>query len=176
MPVRTRLDITGQGLFYVTTTVVGWTPVFARPDLAEIVLHQFAETSREFQAAVVAYTLMPSHLHALVGLERISELKSYMQAFKSLSSRKIKELDIAQFHKRLQVNGRFALWRRGFDDLLIYSPRQFKLKVEYIHNNPVKGGLVVDAVEYPYSSLRDWLGMGRGIVAVDMSDRWIPTR
>jgi putative transposase len=175
MPVRTKLDIPGPGLFFLTTTVVGWTPVFARPDLAETVLHQFAETSREFQAAVIAYALMPSHLHALVGLDRASILKDYMQAFKSLSSRTLKEMDITRFHERLQVNGRFALWRRGFDDLLIYSSKQFKLKTDYIHNNPVKGGLVVDAVEYPYSSLRDWLGTGRGIVPIDMSGRWIPT-
>ncbi len=85
------------------------------------------------------------------------------------------EMDITRFRNRLQVQGRFALWRRGFDDLLIYSSRQFKLKIEYIHNNPVKGELVVSPAEYPYSSARDWLGMGRGIVPVDMSGRWIPT-
>ena len=175
MPVRTRLNIPGPGLFFVTTTVVGWTPIFVRPDLAETVLHQFSETSAEFQVAVVAYTLMPSHLHALVGLERMAGLKYYLQAFKSLSSRAIKEMDIARYRNRLQIRGQYALWRRGFDDLMIYSPKQFKRKIEYIHNNPVRAGLVDSPTAYPYSSLRDWLGMGRGIVPVDMSGRWIPT-
>jgi REP element-mobilizing transposase RayT len=175
MPVRTRLNITGPGLFFVTTTAVGLTPVFTRPDLADAVLRQFAETSHEFQAAIVAYTLMPSHLHTLVGLENASGLKDYMKTFKSLSARAIKEMDITRFRNRLRMEGRFALWRRGFDDLLIYSSKQFKTKVEYIHNNPVKKELVASPTEYPYSSARDWAGMGRGVVPIDTSGRWIPT-
>lgn len=171
MPVRTRLNIPGQGLFFVTTTAVGWTPVFARPDLAKAVLHQFAETSREFQAAIVAYALMPSHLHALVGMECASDLKDYMKAFKSLSARTVKEMDIDRFRRRLRIEGRFALWRRGFDDLLVYSAKQFKMKIEYIHNNPVKGDLVAFPAEYPYSSAGDWMGAGRGIVPIETSGR-----
>jgi hypothetical protein len=54
-------------------------------------------------------------------------------------------------------NGRFVFWKQRFDDLVIWLEKQFRIKVDYIHNNPVKAGLVERAVDYPYSSARDWL-------------------
>lgn len=175
MVVRKRLDITTPGLFLVTTTVVDWTPVFARPDVAAALLRQFSETSQIYRAAIVAYVLMPSHFHLLVGMENGGQLRAYMQAFKSLSARRIKKMDIGEFHPRLWMEGRYALWRRGFDDLLIYSEKQFKAKLEYIHNNPVKADLVTNPAEYSYSSARDWVGCGSGMIPVTKDIKWIPT-
>jgi hypothetical protein len=39
----------------------------------------------------------------------------------------------------------------------------FSSKVNYIHNNPVKEGLVDNAVDYVYSSARDYAGK-KGLV------------
>jgi hypothetical protein len=43
----------------------------------------------------------------------------------------------------------------GFDDLVMSSKKQFRIKLEYIHNNPAKAGLITAAVGYPYSSSRN---------------------
>ena len=85
MVVRKRLDIDGSGLFFVTTTVVDWLPLFQQAELAKRVLHRFSESASVLRASVVAYVLMPSHFHALVGFEEISALSQYMRSFKSLS-------------------------------------------------------------------------------------------
>lgn len=173
MPVRTRPNLHSPGLFFVTATVVDWTRVFERPDVAVTVLEQFAETSRLCEVSIVGYVLMPSHLHALVALKDGSSLSVYMQAFKSLSSRKIKEMEIGEYREILYRSGRYIFWRRGFDDLLIRSEKQFRMKLAYIHNNPVKAGLVAEAVNYPYSSARDWLGVGRGTIEIDKEFTWL---
>jgi len=169
MPVRSRLDIEGPNLFFVTTTVVHWTPLFARDDLARTVLSQLAERADVFRASVAGYVLMPSHLHVLLGLRDGRFLSRFMQSFKSLSSRKLKRMDLGRFADLLQWNNAFAVWQRGFDDLVLASERQFRIKLEYIHNNPTKAGLVKTATEYFYSSACDWIEGKQGLVAVDKS-------
>ena len=95
-----------------------------------------------------------------------------MRSFKSLSSRDVKKAGAGEFEAQLTVKGCFALWQPRFDDLLIYSEKQFKIKVEYIHNNPVKDGLVNDAIEYPYSSARAWILEEPGLVPIDRAFSW----
>ena len=160
-------------MFFVTTTVVSWIPIFLDHDVAVTVLEQFAETSRLRDVAIVAYVLMPSHLHALVGLKDIRLLSSYMQTFKSPSSRKVKEMKVNRYRETLFQSARFRLWQRGFDDLVISSEKQFRIKLEYLHNNPVKAGLVTTAVNYPYSSAGNWVGEGKGLVEIDKDFSWL---
>ncbi len=45
----------------------------------------------------------------------------------------------------------------------------FKQKVEYIHNNPVKKGLVEEAEHWNYSSARNYL-CGDGCIEIDFID------
>ena len=61
---------------------------------------------------------------------------------------------------------------RRYDDLIIISDKQFRIKLEYIHNNPVKAGLVTTAIEWPYSSARDWLTNEEGVIKVDRFFSW----
>jgi len=172
MVVRKRLNFPGPGLFFVTTSVTNWLPIFQSDNVARLVVEQLAETSRFFQVSVVGYVVMPSHFHGLVGLKDVPQLASYVQAFKSLSSRRGKQVCGSVWETALSCSGRFALWQRGFDDLLIHSQTQLRIKLEYIHNNPVKSGLVDDAVDYCYSSAGDWLGKGGGLVEIDRDFSW----
>ena len=172
MVVRKRLNFAGPGLFFVTTSVTNWLPIFQSGNLARLVVEQLAETSRFFQVSVVGYVIMPSHFHGLLGLKNVPQLAAYVQAFKSLSSRRVKQCCGSDWEKALSCSGRFALWQRGFDDLLIHSQNQLRIKLEYIHNNPVKGGLAEEAVDYLYSSAGDWLGKGGGLVGIDRDFSW----
>ncbi len=120
-----------------------------------------------FGVALVGYVIMPSHVHAILGFPDVAELSQVMQAFKSIAARKIKSLDLGDFRKHLTRNGRFQLWQRRFDDLVIASEKQFRIKLEYIHTNPVRGDLVDEPDDFEYSSARDWCGQGSGIISVD---------
>jgi putative transposase len=45
------------------------------------------------------------------------------------------------------------VWQRGFHPKVILSHQMLVQKIEYIHLNPVKKGLVAVAADWPYSSL-----------------------
>ena len=110
---------------------------------------------------------MPSHFHALLGFKRIEQLSEAMQSIKSISARKFKTISTNDLLQRFNENGRFQLWKPRFDDIIIWSEEQFKIKMEYIHNNPVKAGLVEEATDYIYSSAKDWNSSETGMLTID---------
>ncbi len=172
MVVRRRLDIKGPALFFVTTTVTDWTPVFDNEVIALTALRQFRETLSHFQVCLTGNVLMPSHLHVLLGLEEASGLSHFMQSFKILSSKKLKALPEINHYGQLRLGGTFRLWKPRFDDLLIKTEEQFRIKLAYIHNNPVKARLVSSAEQWPYSSASDWDENRPGILPVVKDFRW----
>ncbi len=46
---------------------------------------------------------------------------------------------------------------RRFDDRIIGSRHMLRTVIEYIHNNPVKAGIVERAADHKYSSARNYL-------------------
>lgn len=69
MAVRRRLHLTGPGTAFLTTVIQNWEPVLSVAPFGRAVLDQFGETAQFYRVAIVGYVLMPSHLHAVVGLE-----------------------------------------------------------------------------------------------------------
>ena len=45
-----------------------------------------------------------------------------------------------------------VFWQREYFDRFIRDDEHYRKAVEYIHNNPVKAGLVPQAEDWPYSS------------------------
>jgi len=116
---------------------------------------------------------MPSHLHALMGFRHVEQLSKFMQSFKILSSKRIKELDLGTFHDQLWHNGNFRLWKPRFNDLVITSEKQFRIKLDYIHNNPIKAGLATRAGDWRYSSASEWSHDRPGMIKVDREFSWM---
>ena len=167
MPTRTRLQITGPCLAFVTTTVTDWIPVFADKELAKGVLTTFREGMIRQRVSCIAYVLMPSHLHAVVGVTSYPVIARFMQSFKIVSSKNLKDQLGTGLPGYLNLKEKYQFWQPRYDELLITSEKQFRTKIEYIHTNPVRAGLVREAETWVYSSARDWSGTGRGIVPID---------
>lgn len=173
MVVRKRLPIRGQALVFVTTTVADWLPVFGDPHLAVVIMDKLQSSAKHFSVAVVGYVLMPSHLHMLLGFPQIERLSRFMQSFKILSAKAVKQSRRTEITQRLWHDGAFRLWKPRFDDLVIVTDQQLRIKLNYIHENPVKAGLVSSPCDWPYSSAPDWLSDKRGPVDVDKDFRWM---
>lgn len=87
---------------------------------------------------------MSNHFHLLLKIKDGGPgLGKFMQQVKSISARLL-----FPEHK--------GIWQERFDDVAIYTLEQFRIKLNYIHMNPVKAGLVGEAERYEYSSARDW--------------------
>ena len=173
MVVRKRLNIKGKALVFVTMTVHKWKAIFSNKTIAEIILNQLKESLVFFKVSLVGYVLMPSHLHALLGFEKAELLSKFVQSFKILSAKKVKGIERFNTDDDSHSRGQFSLWKPRFDDLVIMSENQFKVKLDYIHNNPVKAGLVKKPTDWVNSSALDWLTDKTGPLQIDKEFRWI---
>jgi putative transposase len=167
MVIRKRLDIEMPGLAFVTTTVTDWQPIFLNENIANMALNQLSETTRFYNVSIVAYCLMPSHLHAILNMENIRILSNIIGSFKSLSSRKIKHQFPDSITGLLDSKGLFQFWKPRFDDFIIRDMEQLRVKMNYIHENPVRAKLVENATDWKYSSASDWVLSEKGIIEVD---------
>lgn len=168
MVIRKRLNLTGSAIAFVTTTVFEWKPVLTQDNVVDIIIEELKKTQSLFQLAMISYVIMPSHIHLLLGFKSIEVISKCIQSFKSMTSRQVKQLALPEL-----VENNFRLWKPRFDDLIIQSEKQLKVKMEYIHNNPVKAGLKQKAENYLYSSAVDWLTSNRGLIEIDREFNWL---
>ena len=55
---------------------------------------------------------------------------------------------------------RYRVWQPGAGyDFNIYTPHKLWQKLNYIHANPVRAGLVMDPIDYPWSSASAYTGL-----------------
>src|SRR6186713_2480691 len=123
-----------------------------------IVIDSFKYLLKDHRSELIAYVIMPNHLH-LIPLMKIGEsISDFMRDFKKFTSTQIRKLLEAENHVRIverlrqnaigYKNQTFKLWMDRFDDVVIISEKILKTKVDYIHYNPVKAGLV--------AKMEDW--------------------
>ncbi len=129
--------------YHVVSTTRDRVSVFLDPDCASLVVEAVKFVRRE-RAYVLAYVVMPEHLHGLLVPRDGTSISQVMQSIKGYTARLVNE----------KLDRRGPLWQRGFYDRMIRDERQLMEEVNYVHMNPVVAGMVEDAEAYPYSSAR----------------------
>jgi REP element-mobilizing transposase RayT len=98
-----------------------------------------------------AYVIMPDHVHLLLRPQETWSLAKILRGFKGYTAR--------QVNKDLGRRGPFCQ-DESFDHL-IRNDADWADKFHYIHENPVKAGLVERPQDYPFSSLVTMHSTGR---------------
>jgi putative transposase len=164
-------------VFFLTTTVMNFDKVFGISEAYyQILLDSLKHQLSEHRAVLLAYVLMPSHIHLLVALPVGESVSDFMRDFKKFTSTRIRQRleqdGQTQWLQRLRNNSKgkkkqvFKLWMDRFDDVVIYSDEVLRVKMEYIHHNPVKAGLVKKPEDWKFSSARNYLYSDQSLVAV----------
>jgi putative DNA methylase len=96
---------------------------------------------------LIVWVVMPNHVHVMIEIFEGWPLDKILHSWKSYTAN--------EANKFLQRKGKF--WFREYFDRYIRDERHFANAVNYIHENPVKAGLVEKAEDWPYSSARFWL-------------------
>jgi putative transposase len=132
--------------FFATTSFMNRKPYGKYPGLYEEMAKSIDFCQKKYYAAIAGYVLMPSHLHLLMFIDG-QELSNFMRDFKKYISQKVKQ--------DLDINAS-NLWMPRFDRVVIESRDIFLVKLEYIHNNPVKAGYVIQSEDWKWSSAGDY--------------------
>lgn len=166
-----------KGLFFVTTTIVDFFPVFRNQRYYRILADCLNFLRHKGGLSVFAYVFMPNHIHLIVGLPNGGMLSREIGKFKSYTSHQIRQLVQEEgWEEALNVfrkagakypGQQFKIWMERFDDVSIYTRNVFETKVRYIHENPVRKGIISAPVAWPYSSAAYYAGKGDSLVGID---------
>ncbi|NLY59494.1 MAG: transposase [Gammaproteobacteria bacterium] len=95
---------------------------------------------------LIAWCIMPNHVHVLI--EPHYSIARIVQTWKSMTTR---WMLLHNDRLGLGVPGR-TLWMRDYWDRFIRDERHLNTAIHYIHNNPVKAGLIELPEQWRWSS------------------------
>ena len=148
---------------YITLVTKDRLPVFRKDELKEVMCKAIDEARKYF--LLCAYVIMIDHLHVLTS--RPSTASEVLRTLKGITARRVidylKENNYSSslsklMHQTRDRNYKHSLWQTEKNVLDVYSERLFREKLNYIHQNPVRAGMVERATDYKWSSARIWAG------------------
>ena len=175
---RGRKKLTDEIFFFVTTTVVHFTNIFINETYCDILINNIKHYQEKYRFIILGYVIMPSHFHWIVEVDKKhGTISDIMRDIKKYSAWDIME-QLEKEHKNSEVNTfknegekyknhKRKFWMKRFDDEVIRNEKMFWIKLKYIHNNPVKAGLVNRPENYKYSSARNYILDDHSILKVD---------
>ena len=154
-----RLDIPHH-TYYLTCCLDRRRPLLARASLAAHLLDLYADQRDRGAILLHGYVLMPDHYDVVLTLRAESSMSGVV--------RKVHSLFAAYYRRSTGVLGR--VWQRRFYDHVIRGDDDWRTKLVYLHDNPVRAGLVTSTTDYRWSSAAFW-ETGTGPVTCD-GIRW----
>jgi REP-associated tyrosine transposase len=150
---------------YITAVTKDRLPVFRKDGINKVMCEALNEAQNSGGFLIFAYAIMPDHLHLLTNQPRTSaEVLRYL---KGITARRVIDyLKVNQYesslaklrHEEWKREHTHSLWQQEKNVFSVFSESMFMQKVNYIHLNPVRAGLVERAIDYRWSSARVWHG------------------
>lgn len=175
---RGRFNLTEESIFFVTTTVVGFTRVFTKDTYCDLLIRNILHYQKKYHFIILAYVIMPSHFHWIIIVDRqYGTISDIMRDIKKYSAWDIMEeiekndenlMNIFKNASKGFQNQKRKFWIQRFDDEVIRNEKMFWTKLYYIHNNPVEAGLVRRPEDYKYSSARNYVSGDNSVMFVDI--------
>ena len=156
-PRRRVYDEEGHSHF-LTFSCHGRRKLLSRDRCQRIVIHYLEECRTERDGIVFGFVVMPEHVHALVRLRRAGDLSLFKQEWKRRSSvaiiRYFESCRSPLLPHLTAEDGSHAVWTPKQYDFNVWSREKAMEKLEYMHDNPRRRGLVQDPCDWPRSSAR----------------------
>ncbi len=134
-----RVHVPGA-IDFVTASTRRRAPIL-RGKGADAVSEAFQQSRAQGRASVLAYVVMPDHIHALLRPEAGAPIGKIVAFIKHVSMKAIKRDGHA---------GR--VWEERFYDRVMRTEDELRNAIAYIHANPVRAGLCPDEREWRWST------------------------
>jgi putative transposase len=164
-------------VYYLTTVVYDRLPIFARPSFVIPLLDSLNYYRYKQQFKLLGYVVMPDHVHFLIWPCGEATVPDFMRDYKEFTAKRIvrqAEVEgiqtwVEAFRQAGLETGRSKnkVWQDGYWDKNVYTERFLQKKLEYVHRNPLRAGLVEALEAYPYSSYRNYAFGEEWLIEVD---------
>ena len=149
-------------LYYFTSVAHNRLPIFRADKIKQIAAAAFDEARRSAGLLIFAYVIMLDHYHIITdGKRKPSDTIRYLNgssAKRILDHLKENAAESLAKLRMIEKKGgyKYSVWEHHPDKFLITSDSMFIQKRNYIHQNPVRAGLVEHPDDYLFSSSRIW--------------------
>lgn len=133
--------------FHIIVQGVNKEYIFYKQEYIESYFSLMKKYKNEFEVEILAYCIMNNHAHILIFAEKINELAGYMHKINSIYAQ----------HYNKKENRVGHVFRDRYVSEGIYDERYLINCINYIHQNPVKAGIVSKCGDYQYCSYNDYM-------------------
>jgi len=152
--------------YFLTLTVVGWIDIFTRQRYNDKIIKSLKFCTVHKGLDIFAYVIMPSHIH-LVARCLKGNLNEVLRDFKSFTAKEILKmveseagesrrewlLHMFKYHAKFEKqNTTYMFWQKTSHPIELSYPSIIDQKIDYVHNNPLEAGYVVEPSAWLYSS------------------------
>ncbi len=168
---------------FITTTVVGWADALSREAYKDIIIDSLKYCQENKGLIVHAWVIMSNHLHLIVSATDGKQLPDIVRDFKKFTSRSlINAIDQNPQESRkewLMNMFRFAggnnnaneghqFWQQDYHPIELSNEYLTRQRLNYLHENPVRAGIVWEPQHYKYSSADDYYNNKPGLLKLEM--------
>jgi putative transposase len=164
----------GRGdLHFLTFSCYQRLPLLGTAGARNVFVEALSRIRERYGFALVGYVVMPEHVHLLIGETSSATPSLVLKVLKQRVSRDLRENvrhEPAAQHA-LPLRGGDAelprFWQPRFYDFNVYSAKRKTEKLDYMHGNPVKRGLVNEPGTWIWSSYSFYEKGETGLTPID---------
>jgi putative transposase len=149
--------------YFITATIVAWLPVFTTAERCNIVVESLKYCRAHKQLEIFAWVILDNHLHAVLSAP---ELPRVLADFKRHTAQRLLEKleaekcewllnQLRYFRASHKNESEHQVWQEGSHPQAIGDDRMMLQKMDYVHDNPVRRGLVAGREHWRYSSAHE---------------------
>ena len=169
-----------EGLYFVSFATVYWIDVFIRDEYCQTFVDSLDYCRRNKGLEIYCWCIMPSHVHLIMRAKE-GNPEIVLGRLKEFTSKKLTEQigsNPQESRKEWMLNMFKAagtqssnvksnqFWQHHNKPIELWTAEVTRQKMDYIHNNPVVAGFVLEPQHWKYSSAIDYSG-GKGILEMD---------
>ena len=172
-----------EGIYFTTSTIVGWVDLFTRDIYRNIVLNSIRHCQTSQGLNIHAWVMMTNHIHLICSVKNGGDLGLVLRNMKSYTAMKLidavinnpkesrREWILNEFEKHGKAsssNLKFKCWEHENQPFLLDSKFLYDQKLNYLHNNPVVAGFVTDPTHWKYSSAKEYATGEKGLLNLEI--------
>ncbi|MFN3467374.1 MAG: REP-associated tyrosine transposase [Candidatus Brocadiales bacterium] len=152
-----RIQLPYNACSYATSVTRNRIPFFKDKENVSVLLSTFSFYRKRGDFRLFGYVIMPDHFHAIL-LPLLGTISDILRNIKAYSGNVIRN--------KLGIDS--DVWQDSFYDHKILNEKELMTKLDYMHNNPLRGGLVQDLRCYPYSSYINFYTKDKPLIEIDI--------
>jgi REP element-mobilizing transposase RayT len=168
---------------FVSFSVINWIDALTRIEYKEIIVESLKYCIQEKGLILNAWVIMSNHVHLILQAKEGCTISWILRDLKKYTSKKIisaieknpresrKEWMLWMFAragKRNSNNKIYQFWQQENHPVELTSNYIMDQRLEYLHENPVKAGIVYEPQEYVYSSATDYYTERSGKIDINL--------